>query len=85
MGVDARGFPGGLLRLDAAFAYVEAPSSGPLPRAEYLTLAPNIHIGIWHQLLQHYLCGIELDYYDIEWFVLAMNWDHSVVFEIAPK
>ena len=41
MGVDAQGFPGGLLRLDPAFAYVEPPSSWPLPRAEYLTLAPN--------------------------------------------
>ena len=39
MGVDVRGFPGGLLRLDPAFAYVEPPSSGPLPRAE---LAPPI-------------------------------------------
>ena len=41
MGVDARGFPGGLLRLDPAFAYVKPPSSWPLPRAEGLTLAPN--------------------------------------------
>ena len=41
MGVDARGFPGGLLRLDPAFAYVEPPSSWPLSRAECLTLAPN--------------------------------------------
>ena len=41
MGVDARGFPGGLLRLDPAFAYVEPPSSWPLPQAECLTLAPN--------------------------------------------
>ena len=41
MGVDARGFPGGLLRLDPTFAYVEPPSSWPLPRAERLTLAPN--------------------------------------------
>ena len=36
MGVDARGFPGGLLRLDPAFAYVEPPSSWPLPWAECL-------------------------------------------------
>ena len=41
MGVDARGFPGGLLRLDPAFAYVEPLSSWPLSWAEYLTLAPN--------------------------------------------
>ena len=41
MGVDARGVPGGLLRFDPAFAYVEPPSSWPLSWAEYLTLAPN--------------------------------------------
>ena len=28
---------------------------------------------------------IDLDYYDIEWFALEMNRDHSVVFEIAHK
>ena len=25
--------------------------------------------------------GIDLDYYDIEWFALEMNRDHSVIFE----
>ena len=29
--------------------------------------------------------GIGLDYFDIEWFALEMNRDHSVVFEIASK
>ena len=29
--------------------------------------------------------GIDLDYWDIEWFALEMNRDHSVLFEIAPK
>ena len=29
--------------------------------------------------------GIYFDYCDIEWFVLEMNRDHSVIFEIAPK
>ena len=29
--------------------------------------------------------SIDLDYSDIEWFVLKMNRDHSVVFEIASK
>jgi len=29
--------------------------------------------------------GIDLDCCDIEWFALEMNWDHSVVFEIASK
>ena len=35
--------------------------------------------------LQHYCLGIDLDYYDIEWFALEMKRDHSVIFEIAPK
>jgi len=43
MGVDARDFPGGLLGLDPTFAYVEPPSSWPLPWAECLTLAPNTY------------------------------------------
>ena len=42
MGVDAREFPGGLLRLDPAFVYTEPPSSWPLPWAEFVTLAPGI-------------------------------------------
>ena len=29
--------------------------------------------------------GIELDYCDIEWFALAMNKDHSFIFEIVPN
>jgi len=41
LGVDDREFPGGLLRLDPAFAYAEPPSSRPLPRAEFHTLAPS--------------------------------------------
>ena len=39
MGVDARGVPGGLLRLYPACAYVEPPSSWPVSQTEYLTLA----------------------------------------------
>ena len=35
--------------------------------------------------LQHYCLGIDLDYYDIEWFALEMNRDHPVIFEITPK
>ena len=42
MGVDAREFPGGLLRLDSAFAYVEPPSSWPLSWVECLMPSPNI-------------------------------------------
>ena len=26
-----------------------------------------------------------MDYYDVEWFVLETNLDHSVIFEVAPK
>ena len=29
--------------------------------------------------------GIDLDYRDVEWFVLEMNRDHSLVFEITSK
>ena len=35
--------------------------------------------------LQHYCLGIDLDYYDTEWFTLEMNRDHPVIFEIASK
>ena len=31
------------------------------------------------------MAGADLDYCDTEWFALEMNWDHSIVFEIAPK
>ena len=29
--------------------------------------------------------GIDLNYYDIEWFALEMNRDHSVIFETTSK
>ena len=29
--------------------------------------------------------GIDLDYCDIEWFALEMNWDHAAIFDIASK
>ena len=28
---------------------------------------------------------IDLYYSNVEWFALEMNWNHSVIFEIAPK
>ena len=37
------------------------------------------------QLLQQFGWGVDLDYCGIEWFVLEMNRDHSVIFEIASK
>ena len=45
----------------------------------------GLHITVQLQFLQHYWSGIDLDYHDIEWFVLEMNRDHSVIFEIASK
>ena len=45
----------------------------------------GLHKAIHLQLLQHYWWGIDLDYYDSEWFVLETNRDHSAVFEIASK
>ena len=29
--------------------------------------------------------GLDLDYFDTEWFALEMNRDHSVIFETVPK
>ena len=37
------------------------------------------------QLLQYYWLGHRLGFWDIEWFALEMNRDHSFIFEIAPK
>ena len=45
----------------------------------------GLHRTIQLQLLQHYWSGIDLDYYDIEWFALETNRDHSVVFEVLSK
>ena len=28
--------------------------------------------------------GIDVDYWDVEWFALEMNQGHCVVFEVAP-
>ena len=36
------------------------------------------------QFLQHQWLGLDLDYWDVEWFALEINQDHSVVFEDAP-
>ena len=41
----------------------------------------GLHRTVQLQLLQHFW----LDYYEIKWFALEMNRDHSVVFEIASK
>ena len=61
MGVDAREFPGGLLRLDPAFAYAEPPSSWPLSWVECLTLAPGsdrIPVELLQILTQYAICRL---------------------------
>ena len=45
----------------------------------------GLHRTVQLQLPQRYWLGLDLDYYDIEWFPLETNRDHSVVFEIASK
>ena len=45
----------------------------------------GLHRTIQLQFLQHYWLGIDLVYYDIEWFALETNDNLSVIFEIAPK
>ena len=45
----------------------------------------DLHRTAQLQLLQVYWLGRSLDYYDIEWFALEMNRDHSVIFEITSK
>ena len=45
----------------------------------------DLHRFVQLQLLWHSLLGIDLNYYDIEWFALETNQDHSFIFEIAPK
>ena len=45
----------------------------------------GLHRTVQLQLLQLTGKTIDLDYCDIEWFVLERNRDHSVVFETASK
>ena len=45
----------------------------------------GLHRTVQLQLLSITGWGIDLDYYDIGWFALEMNRDHSVIFDIAPK
>ena len=56
-------------------------------RSFFLVLVLECLVGL-HRIIQLVgICGLgtDLDYYDIEWFALEMNQDHSVVFEITPK
>ena len=45
----------------------------------------GLHGTIELHFLQHSGWGIDLDYYDTEWFALEMKRDHSVFFEIASQ
>ena len=45
----------------------------------------GLHRTIQQQLFSVTGWGIDLDYYDIEWFALETNRDHSVIFETASK
>ena len=45
----------------------------------------GLHRTVQLQFFRITCWDIDLDYCDIEWFVLEMNRDHSVVFEIASK
>ena len=45
----------------------------------------GLHRTIQLQLIQHYWSGIDLDYCDIEYFLLEMNRNHSIIFETASK
>ena len=72
MGVDAREFPGGLLRLDPAFEYVEPPSSWPLPQMEVLPPAPcKLGMLNFHGKSNPTLSSIL--YYFVYFFRVALN------------
>ena len=45
----------------------------------------GLHRTIQLQLLQLEWLDIDLDYCGFEWCALETNWDHHVIFEIAPK
>ena len=55
----------------------------------FLVLALEILVGLHRirqlQLLQHQWLEHRLGLLGCEWFALETNWDHSVIFEIAPK
>ena len=51
----------------------------------YLEGLVGLHRTVQLQLFSITGRGIDLDYYDIEWFALETNRDHPVIFEIAFK
>ena len=57
-----------------------------MKKAYFLVLVLEGLVGL-HRISEFQLrgWGVNLNYCDVEWFALEMNWDHSVVFEIIPK
>ena len=55
-----------------------------MKRTSFLDGFLGLHRTIQLQLLQCHW-STDLDYFDIEWFALEMNRDHSVVYETAAK
>ena len=45
----------------------------------------GLHRTVQFQLFSFTGWGIDLDYFDTEWFALETNRGYSVIFEIAPK
>ena len=60
-----------------------------MKKTSFLVLVLQGVVGLYRnsqlQFLWHYVLGINLDYCDIEQFAMEMNWDSSVILEIAPK
>ena len=58
-------------------------------RISFLVLVLGSFVGLHRTNQLQLLCisgwGTDLDYCDVEWFALDMNWDHSAVFEMVPK
>ena len=65
--------------------------SSPVATAEFSKFAGILSAALSQDHFQNLtsaclslMFGIDLDYGDVEWFALEMNWDPSIVFEIAP-
>jgi len=78
------------LLLQVSFDYLILHSN-PLAWKEHLLLVLYLE-GLWVliELVSFSFFSIndwdiDLDYSNVDWFALETNWDHSVVFEIAPR
>ena len=60
-----------------------------MKRTSFLDASSRSSMQIFTKLVNIFFAisdwGIDLDYYDVEWFALKMNWCHSVIFEIVHK